>query len=113
MHLSLPLWLLVQELNWRETDGNKDTILNISVPVHKTVICRDETGQISVGKQERKEQTSFTRIRYPDRFNKKTAVVSGERFCPSCGAAYMADENGNCLHCGAFLFVDNVKWRKA
>ena len=108
----IDLWLGDIDIK-KITNTETDTILNVSVPIHKTVICRDETGQISVRKQESKERTDFTRIRYPDRFNKKMAVVSGERFCKNCGAAYTADENGNCLHCGAFLFIDNVKWRKA
>ena len=33
--------------------------------------------------------------------------------CPSCCAPFTPDEKGNCVHCGAFLFRDSVKWKPA
>ena len=39
------------------------------------------------------------------------ATISGEKYCLSCYAPFTPDEKGNCVHCGAFLFRDSVKWK--
>ena len=88
-----------------------DTILDISVPVDK-IVAVNNSGALSVKRVSENVRAKFIRTRYPNRFRKGDAVISAEKSCPSCGAPFVPDENGNCQYCGRHLYRDNVKWKR-
>lgn len=89
----------------------KDTIINIRVPVYRIVLDGTQ-GSYTIKSDIRDVKAAFTRVRYPNRFRKEDAVVSAEKMCPTCGGAFTPDDKGNCKFCGTFLFMDNMKWRR-
>ena len=106
----IDLWLGEIEIR-KITNTDKDTILKTAFPVNKTVIRQGTDGALKIDHRCEFIRADFMRNRYPDRFMKQGKVVSGERCCPACGAAFTPDEDGNCIHCGSFLFKENYKWR--
>ena len=88
-----------------------DTILDISVPVDK-IVAANNSGTLTVRRISETVRAKFIRTRYPNRFRKGDAVISSEKSCPSCGAPFVPDENGNCQYCGRHLYRDNVKWKR-
>ena len=106
----IDLWLGEIEIR-KITNTDKDTILKTAFPVNKTVIRQGTDGALKIDHRCEFILADFMRNRYPDRFMKQGKVVSGERCCPACGAAFTPDEDGNCIHCGSFLFKENYKWR--
>lgn len=104
----IDLWLgKIKILKVTHTD--KDTFLKIKVPVWSTLIT--DNGKV-VKKKEIKKST-YGRTRYPNKFDKDSAVIANEKECPSCGGEYVVDNKGRCIHCGAFLFMDNSHWKES
>lgn len=107
----IDMWL--GELDIRKVKNtDKDTLINVKVPVYRVHLEKDSTGKALIRSTKHEERATFTRVRYPDRFRKENAVVSKEKSCPACGGAFAPDDNGNCRFCGTFLFKDNVKWKR-
>lgn len=92
----------------KATHTDKETFLKIKVPVWSTLLTDD--GKV-VKKKEIKKAT-FVRTRYPNKFDKDNAVIAKEKECPSCGGEYAVDNEGRCIHCGTFLFMDNSHWKE-
>ena len=90
------------------THTEKETFLKIKVPVWSTLLTAD--GKVAKKKEVRR--TSFVRARYPNKFDKESAVVAKEKECPNCGGEYAVDTEGRCIHCGTFLFMDNSHWKE-
>lgn len=101
------LWLgQIKILKVTHTD--KETFLKIKVPVWSTLLSFD--GKV-IKKKEVKRAT-FVRARYPNKFDRNNAVVAMEKECPNCSGEYAVDEDGRCIHCGTFLFMDNSHWKE-
>lgn len=90
------------------THTEKETFLKIKVPVWSTLLTVDS----KVVKKKEVKRATFVRTRYPNKFDKDTAVVAKEKECPNCGGEYVVDREGRCIHCGTFLFMDNSHWRE-
>jgi hypothetical protein len=103
------LWIGEIEIR-KITNTEEETILKTIVPLHKITVYNEGDG-VQVNNCTKRIRRSYKRMRYPDRFRKQGTTISGEKYCPSCCAPFTPDEKGNCVHCGAFLFRDSVKWK--
>ena len=106
----IDLWLGDIEIR-KIINTENDTILKVAVPIYTLSIESGKGENLKINNRRETFRASFVRDRYPDRFRKHGAVISDERYCPSCGAPFMPDEDGNCTHCGAFLFKENYRWK--
>lgn len=82
------------------------TYLTLQTTISRTFL--PETGK----PVNRKETVTLRmeRAKHPERVKNKGKIFV-EKDCPSCGANFTPDEDGNCSYCGYGLHVYNGKWK--
>ena len=85
-----------------------NTIINAQIPIYKETI--GDANEVLIGKNI--ENMRFARKSNPAKLDKNKSTITEERQCPSCGAGFEPDNNGNCKSCGTFLFYDELKWKR-